>query len=886
MKQVRLKVNGRPCEFEVGPEAVLLDLLREDLDLTGAKQSCDRKGQCGACTVIVDGKAVRSCLTKVENLDGAEVITVEGLGTPDNPHLIQEAFVIAGAVQCGFCTPGMIMGAKALLDQNPDPSPEEIKKALRRNLCRCTGYKKIVDAVVLAGRFLRGEAAPDQMRPDPAAGMIGVSHPRPTGLARACGTARFTADYKVPGALELAVVRSPHAHARIVSLDTADAEALPGVAGVMTAKDVLGTNRIKYLKDDQPLLCDEKVRVLGDPVALVAAATKAQAEAGAAAVKVEYQVLPAVSTVAEALADGAPQVHDGQPNLCFTQPQIKGDAEEALAGSAVVVEADFSTQLIHQAPLEPEASVAYLEGEGDEAKLVVVGRGINIHHHRMVLQEALGWEDIRYEEAYSGGQFGIKLDITTEGLAGAAALHFKRPVRYVCSLTEAMWITSKRHPMQAKIRLGADAKGRITGFEVDYHLENGAYTSWGNAIVIRILQMLSGAYNIPNVKVLGQLVYTNNAWGGAARGAGPPQMNFALESAVDMLAVKAGHDPLEFRLANSLQPGQTTSTGQEVEEWAIPGCIEALRPLYERAKAEAAAATGNGRRGVGVACGSFGIGKAGPGDKSTVAVELNDDGGLTVFASAADPGEGNDAMLTQIAAHLMSLPPDKIRLVTRDTDQTPDSSSASGSRVTYMTGGALVEAIAALTAAMTETGATTAADLEAAGKPRRYMGTKTQSTTGLDPETGQGIPYDSRVHGAQMAEVEVDPETGDIKILKMTAVVDPGRILNPLLVEAQMEGGLDMGAGMALREKYVHGQTTDWTSLKFPTMATALDTNIVLVETPRRLGALGAVGVGEFVMLPTAAAIMNAVADATGARVRHLPARPEAVKQALNQART
>jgi aldehyde oxidoreductase len=861
---------------------VLLDLLRDDLDLTGAKQSCDRKGQCGACTVIVNNKAVRSCLAKVKDLDGAEVITVEGLGTPDNPHLIQEAFVLAGAVQCGFCTPGMILGAKALLDRNPDPSPEQIKKALRRNLCRCTGYKKIVEAVLLAGRFLRGEIAPEALRPDPAAGMIGVSHPRPTGLARACGTAKFTADYKVPGALELAVVRAPHAHARILSIDTAPAEALPGVVGVMTAKDVKGTNRIKYLKDDQPLLCEDKVRVLGDPLAVVAAQTKTQAEAGAAAVKVEYELLPAVSTVTEALAENAPQVHDGQPNLCFSQPQIKGDAGAALAGSAFVVESDFSTQMIHQSPLEPEASVAYLEGEGDEAKLVVVGRGINIHHHRMVLQEALGWEDIRYEEAYSGGQFGIKLDITTEGLAGAAALHFKRPVRYVCSLTEAMWITSKRHPLAAHLRLGADGSGRLTGFEVEYFLENGAYTSWGNAIVLRILQMLSGAYNIPHVKALGQLVYTNNAWGGAARGAGPPQINFALESAMDMLARRAGQDPLEFRLANSLQPGETTSSGQAVEEWAIPGCIEALRPRYERARAESAAfQPGRLRRGVGVACGSFGIGKAGPGDKSTVAVELDDDGGLTVFASAADPGEGNDAMLTQIAAHLMSLPPDKIRLVTRDTDRTPDSSSASGSRVTYMTGGALVEAIGALKAALAEVKAKTAADLEAAGKPRRYLGTKTQSTTGLDPKTGQGIPYDSRVHGAQMAEVEVDTETGEVKIIRMTAVVDPGRVLNPTLVEAQMEGGLDMGAGMALREKYVHGQTTDWVSFKFPTMATALDTEIVLVETPRRLGALGAVGVGEFVMLPTAAAIMNAIEDATGARVRHLPATPEAVLEAL-----
>ena len=230
--------------------------------------------------------------------------------------------------------------------------------------------------------------------------------------------------------------------------------------------------------------------------------------------------------------------------------------------------------------------MAFLEEREGEFQLVVIGRGINIHHHVMVLQEALGWEDIRYEEAFSGGQFGIKLDITSEALAGAAALHFRRPVRYVPSLTESMWMTSKRHPLQCRLRLGADAQGRLTGLEVDFTLENGAYTSWGRAIVLRILQMLSGGYQIPHVKALGQLVYTNNAWGGAARGAGPPQINFALESALDMLARKLGADPLEFRLLNSLQPGQSISTGQVVAEWPYPGCLEALRPHYRRALAE------------------------------------------------------------------------------------------------------------------------------------------------------------------------------------------------------------------------------------------------------------------------------------------------------------
>jgi aldehyde oxidoreductase len=882
VKKISLNVNGVQRQFVVEQDYILLDLLRKDLRLTGAKQSCDRRGQCGACTVIVNGKAVRSCLTKVANLDGAEVITVEGLGTPQNPHLIQEAFVLAGAVQCGYCTPGMIMATKALLDKNPNPGKEEIKHALRRNLCRCTGYVKIIEAVKLAGRFIRGETTPDQVRPDLSKGIIGVSLPRPTAMLKACGIAEFTGDIFIEGTLELATVRSPMNHALIKSIDISAAEKMPGVVGVMTAKDIKGTNRLKGDVDDQPLLCDRKVHVMGDAVALVVAGKKEQAIAAAEAVRVEYEVIPSVMTPEEALAEGAPQVHEEWPNLYFTHPQIKGDAEAALQSSYAVVEADFSTQLIHQAALEPEAAIAYIEGEGEEAKLVVIGRSINIHYHMLSLQYALGWDNIRYEEAFSGGQFGIKLDITAEGLAAAAALHFKRPVRYVCSLEESMWITTKRHPFKMKVRLGADRQGKLTGYVIDFTMENGAYTSRGIAILTRALQMLSGAYNIPNVKASGKLVYTNNAWGGAARGAGPPQISFALESTMDLMAKKLGMDPIEFRLINSLQPGQTTSTGQVVEEWPYPGCLETLRPFYEKARREASAfRQGSIRRGVGIAGGAFGIGASGPADRANVAVELNPDGSLTVYGSVADPGEGNDAMLTQLAAHLMGLPPEKIHLVVRDTDRTPITGSAAGSRITYMAGSALRDAIEQLKKAMGEAKATSYEGLVAAGKPTRYLGTKIQATTPLDPKTGQGIPYESRVLGAQMAEVEVNIETGDVRILKMTAVEDLGKVINPLAVEGQIEGGMDMGAGMALREEYVHGKTKDWVTFKFPTMETAFDMEVITLETPREKGPLGAVGVGEFVMLPTSAAILNAIHDATGVRIYSLPATQERILTAL-----
>jgi aldehyde oxidoreductase len=881
MKKVTLKINGQTRQYVVSPDRVLLDLLREDLNLTGAKQSCDRKGQCGACTVIVNGKAARSCLSKVADLEGAEVLTVEGLGTPDNPHLIQEAFVLSGAIQCGYCTPGMIMATKALLDRNPDPDMEEIKKALAHNLCRCTGYSKIIDAVKLSSRFLRGEISPDQVRPDPAVGMMHVSHPRPSAMIKACGLAEFSADIKLQGAAEVAVVRSTEHHAKIKSIDTSVAEKMPGVIGAMTAKDIKGTNRLKFMVNDQPVLCEDRVRCLGDPIVIVAAETQAQARAAAEAVKIEYDPLPVMMTPAEALAEGAVRIHDEFPNLCYQLPQIKGNAKKAFAESAAMVEAEFSTQLNHQAPLEPEACVAYLEGEGGDARLVIIGRSIMIHSHMATLQGALGWENMRYEEAYSGGQFGIKISITSEGIAGAAALHFKRPIRYIPSLHESMLLTSKRHPFTMKIKLGADKDGKLTAYSNDFIVENGAYMHCGIIVITRALGMLSSAYNIPNIGAQARLVYTNNAAGGAARGAGPPQANLALESAIDMLADKLGIDPLEFRLKNSLMPGQTVSTGAVVEQWPFPEICELIRPHYERAKKEAAAfKDGPIKRGVGLGAHSFGI--ASPGDAATVSLDIDPDDGITIFAAAADPGEGNDSMLTQIAAHLLELPMEKVRLVTRNTDQTTQTGPASGSRITYMVGGALVNAIEQMKENMKEAGVTSYKALKDAGKPIRYIGKKSAAGGPLDPQTGQGPTFESQVHNIQMAEVEVNTETGDVRVIKMTTAVDPGPVIHPQNLEGQLEGGMDQGVGYALREEYIHGKTKDWVTFKFPTMKTAFDMEVITPrETPRTKGALGSTGIGEMTMVSTAPAVINAIKDACGIRIFDLPATPEKIKAAL-----
>ena len=523
------------------------------------------------------------------------------------------------------------------------------------------------------------------------------------------------------------------------------------------------------------------------------------------------------------------------------------------------------------------------EEDEDDPRLVIVGRSINIHHHLGMLQGALGWENMSYEEAFTGGQFGIKIEVVSEGIAGAAAIFFRRAVRYIPSLHESMLMSPKRHSFHMDVKLAADADGRLTAYFNDILSDNGAYNSMGNVVVLRALQMLSGSYNIPNVKAEGRLIYTNNPWGAAARGAGPPQANFALECAMEMLAEKLGMDSLEFRMKNFLKPGQSKSTGRDVTEWPIDGLAESMKPHYERAKKEAKAASG-GRylRGVGIATGSFGIG--GPSDASVMAVELDQDGGISIYGAVADPGEGNDSMLTQFTSETMGIPMSKVRLFTRNTELTAASGPAAGSRITYMMGSALLDGLAKLKAAMEETGAKTGPELEAAGKPVRYLGNKKNEEQGpLDPETGQGPSFESQVHAVQMAEVEVDSETGEVKVLKVTTAVDAGPVINPNNLTGQLEGGADMGIGLALREKYVAGETKDWRTFKFPTISTACEQEVIIQETPRPKGPMGCTGVGEMCLVPTAPAVINGIKNATGVFITDLPATPDKVLAALGK---
>jgi len=414
-----------------------------------------------------------------------------------------------------------------------------------------------------------------------------------------------------------------------------------------------------------------------------------------------------------------------------------------------VVEGEFSTQTNHQAPLEPEATIAYLENEGDTSKVVVIGRSILIHTHAAIVAKAVG-ASVRYQEPFCGGQFGIKMSVVTEAVAAAAAMHFKRPVRYIPTMAESLVMTNKRHAYNSiRIKLGADATGHLTGFTCDFEVDKGAYALLGAEIMERSIKMMSNAYNIPNVRSLGRTVYTNNAPGGAARGAGPPQTIYALELAMDMLAEKCGIDPLEFRKMNSLKPGQTKATGMVVDEWPFPELCDTIKEAYDKARKDAAefnkSNSGPVKRGVGIGACAFGI--AWPADVSEIAVDVDPDDGITIYAAVADPGEGNDSMLSQIAAHVLDMPLDKIRLYTRDTDKTWENGPSAGSRQTWMSGGALVKACEELKAAMDEAGSKTYEGLKKAGKKTNYhVVNKMRGENVLDPKTGQGLTFLSECH--------------------------------------------------------------------------------------------------------------------------------------------
>ncbi|HTY24000.1 MAG TPA: molybdopterin cofactor-binding domain-containing protein [Desulfomonilaceae bacterium] len=907
MQKKNMDVNGVNKTIVVDPEVSLADVLREQLGLTGTKVGCG-SGQCGCCNVIMNGNLIKSCLTKMKRVpEGSKITTIEGIGTPDNLHPIQLAWTVYGAAQCGFCTPGFVVSAKALLDQNNNPSREQVRDWYQknRNACRCTGYKPIVDAVMDAAKVIRGEMTATELayKLPPDGRVWGSSYPRPSGVAKVTGTIDYGADLirkMPPGTLHLALVQAEVSHANIVSIDASEAEKMPGVEKVITHKDVKGKNRITGLITfptnkgdgwDRPILCDEKIFQYGDAVAIVAANTEANARAAAEKVKLVLEKLPAYMSAPAAMADDAIEIHPGTPNIYYEQRVAKGsDTKPLMESAAYVVEGEYYLQRQPHLSLEPDVGLAYFDEEG---RLTIHSKSIGIHLHHGMICPGLGTEPekLRLVENPAGGTFGYKFSPTMEALLGVAAMATGKPVALRYDYVQHITYTGKRSPFFIKLKYGADKDGKIIAMESDWSVDHGPYSEFGDLLTLRGAQFIGAGYNIPNIRGMGRTVCTNHAWGSAFRAYGSPQSLFASESLMDELAAKMGKDPLELRYLNVYRPGATTPTGQTPDAFSFPEMIDKVRPLYqealERAKKES---TPERKKGVGISIGVYGCGLDGP-DSSEATVELTPSG-VILYSSWEEHGQGADmgALGTcHEALRPLGITPDKIQLVMNDTAFTPNSGPAGGSRSQVMTGNAIINGCEMLLNAMRKPDGTyrTYEQMKAENIPLKYYGKWTAAMCTPCDENGQGSPMPVYMYGVFMAEVAVETKSGKTQVEKFTVVADVGKINNKLVVDGQIYGGLAQGIGLALTE--------DFEDLKKHTSLIACglpftrdipdDLKILYVESPREHGPFGAAGCGELPLTSPHAAVVNAIYNATGVRIRRLPALPEKVLAGLQALR-
>ncbi len=877
MEEIRFSVNGLPQHIISDPNKSLLKVLREDLRLTGTKEGCSA-GHCGTCAVLVDGLVVYACKHPVSKVSGKHVVTIEGIGTPANPHPLQAAFAACGAVQCGFCTPGIIVRAKALLDKNPNPTRKDIVEAVQPHLCRCTGYIKIFEAIEVAAANMRDGT------PLPGAGegtLISKAVARPDGLSKATGVALFADDIRVDGCAHMKIVRSPYHHALIKEIDKGPALSVPGVFAVFTAGDIKGTNLLKLVGDDLPVLCANKVRMIGDPVAAVVAATPKIAAEGARLVRVRYEELPAVLTVEEALKPDAPQVSEKGSNLFFTRNVVFGDVEAGLRDAEVIVEGSYSTQAIEHGYLENDSGIAYVH---DNGQLVVMSGSQNMYRHRQAIADALGIapDMLRIVQTVTGGAFGGKLDVNVGGVLGAAALALNRPVKLVFTREETFIATSKRHPFSIRGKIGARKDGTLTAVDFDATADGGAYKSYSVAVMTRGSVHAGGPYRLPGCRIVGRTVFTNTAFKGAMRGFGSPQYAFIQESMMDELAMKLGMDALDLRIKNGVRGGDVIITGQKLDDdIGFAKCLEQLRPLYLTAVDKASAlSTDTVKRGVGIACVHFGSGVPFP-DRSEAWAEILPEGRLQVWIGSADVGQGSDTMFLQIAAETMGYPLDRVSVCTTDTARVPDGSISSGSRQTYVSGRAVQKAVGELKKLMSDNGCVTYSDLTSKGLPTMVKLVHQTETEAVDPVDAHGKLFETFAYAVQMAEVAVDVKTGRVSVTKITAVQDIGRSINKLNVEGQTQGGIIQGLGYALTEDYRYPETDSFAKFRTPRAKDVPEIEIVVVDSPRKNGPFGACGVGELTLVPTVPAICNAVRHACGVRIYDLPITREKIKAGL-----
>jgi len=899
--EIRVTVNGRPVTLAVDPRERLSDALRYSLGLTGTKVGCNA-GDCGACTVLVDGEQMCACLLSCGQAEGRSVTTVEGLADDPDGQRLQRAFLDHGAAQCGICTPGMLIAATALLKRVAAPTKQEVQDALGGVLCRCTGYQKIVEAVVAAAEGPVHDAA----LCEPAVGAaVGARLARTDGAAKVTGRELYGADKAPDGALWLRVIRAPHARARFTTgdLDAVLAQT-PGLERILTAADVPGSKCFgvyPHIKD-QPVLADGQVRYRGEAVLALVGARRAIWSLTESDLPIAWEVEAAVT---DFCATDAPAVQAEHPDNVLARGFVnKGDAEAALAASPVTAAAESATPFIEHAYIEPEAG--YAVRKEDAIEIWVTTQAPYMNRDEIALVLGIDKEKVRIVPSACGGGFGGKLDLSLHPLIAVAAWLLDRPVRCEYTRPESMASTTKRHASRVTARAGCDRDGKLTAIVFDGAFDTGAYASWGPTVADRVPVHCSGPYKVPNVLARSVGRFTNAPPAGAFRGFGVPQSALAHEALMDSLAAQVDMDPLEFRAVNAIRVGGATATGQVLTASAgLPQCLDALRPIWREWRAAAEAFNepdGRQRRGVGIGCVWYGCGNTSMSNPSTLSVALDRAGTLTLYNGAVDIGQGSNTVMAQIAADALGLPVESLRIVMGDTGLTADAGKTSASRQTFISGKAAELAgldlrrqvlrlanagedarLALKDGRLLVHDGVAVRTIDLAFMAQDHRGDVLCGTGTFDPPTGkldangQGNPYATYGFAAQIAEVEVDLDLGTVKVLRMAAAHDVGRAVNPTLVEGQIHGGIAQGLGLALMEEYLPGRTENLHDYLIPTFGDMPEITSILVEDPEPLGPYGAKGVGEHSLIATAPAIFGGIEQATGVRPTQAPATPHRV---------
>lgn len=845
-------VNGKTVKTD--KKQSLLRFLRDELHLTSVKDGCSQ-GACGACTVIIDGAVCKACVPTTDRLEGRQILTVEGLSQWES-EVFTYAYGEAGAVQCGFCIPGMVMCTKALLDVNPDPTEDEIKYALRNNYCRCTGYVKIIAAVKLSAKILREGVIPGKSADD---WKVGSRVHRLDVEEKVLGYGKYPNDFYKENMCYGSALRSKYPRARVLSIDTSKAKALPGVIAVLTAEDIPGENKIGHLKHDQYTMIPVGglTHYLGDAVALVAAEDMETVEKAKKLIKVEYEVLPMVHNIEEAAAADAPKVFDEEESNVQAYKHVsRGNAEEAIRNAKHVITQHFETPWTEHAFLEPECAVAYIDEDGD---VMVISTDQDAYCSYRECSLMLGTDKVKAENALVGGGFGGKEDMTVQHHAALIAYHTRRPVKVRLTRAESLLIHPKRHHFVMDFTMGCDENGKILGVKAKVASDTGAFASLGGPVLERACTHAAGPYAYENFEIEGTAYYTNNPPAGAFRGFGVTQTCFATETLLNMMADEIGITPWEIRYRNAIRPGGVLPNGQIVDEsTGLVETLEAVKEEYDSARAAG--------KPVGLACAmkNAGVGVGIP-DTGRVKLIIEEDHKLHIYAGASCIGQGLGTVLVQMVVSSTDLKREDIVYERSNTWIAPDSGTTSGSRQTLITGEACMRACRKFMEA--KGGEKTLADMVG----QEFYGEYLAKTDPLGADVPNPVSHVAYGYATQMCIL--DSKTG--KIEKITAAHDVGKAVNPLSCEGQIEGGVVMSMGFALREKYPIDENCKPVE-KFGALGLFRAHEIpeieaIVIDKPGLDVAYGAIGIGEITSIPTAPAITDAYYRLDGERRYSLP---------------